>query len=125
MGYYTNHNLKIYQIDNEEIDNDESLKKKLEDEINKYILNDLNLEYAVGSITEDWPCDVAKWYYHQEDMIELSRHFPDVVFELEGIGEETGDMWKEYYKNGLYQDCTAIITYPEYDPNKLKTRRHE
>lgn len=92
MGYYTQHNLKIHQIDDERINNDELLKKELEDQINQYILNNENMKYAVGSITEDWECDVAKWYNHRFDMEELSIQFPDVVFELEGIGEEAGDM---------------------------------
>lgn len=123
MGYYTQHNLKIHQIDDNKINNDDVLRTQLEDEINQYISEHENMKYAVGSITEDWECDVTKWYNHKSDMKELSMQFPNVVFELEGIGDEVGDMWKEYYKDGLCQDCTAIITYPEYDPRKLTTIR--
>lgn len=122
MGYYTNHNLKIYQIDNALINNDETKRKELEERINEAISNHPDMEYAVGSVTEDWYNDSCKWYEHVEDMIKFSKQFPDVVFELEGIGEENGDMWKEYYKNGKYQHCPAKITYEEYNPNKLTSR---
>lgn len=122
MGYYTNHNLKIYQIDNALINNDETKRKELEERINEAISNHPDMEYAVGSVTEDWYNDSCKWYEHVEDMTEFSKKFPDVVFELEGIGEENGDMWKEYYKNGKYQHCPAKITYEEYNPNKLTSR---
>ena len=120
MGYYTNHNLTIHQIDNDSIKNDETRRKELEDQINEAISNHSELEYAVGSITEEWPCDVAKWYKHEDDMIEFSKQFPDVVFKLEGKGESCGDMWIQYYKNGFYQHCPAIITFDEYNPDMLE-----
>lgn len=63
--------------------------------------------------------DVAKWYEHDEEMIELSLQFPQTVFCLYGEGEENGDLWYKYYKNGKMQVCEAKITYDEYDENKL------
>ena len=120
MGYYTNHNLKIHKIDNEEINNNEDLNEKLEDKINEAISSHEDMSYAVGSVTEDWYCDSCKWYKHREDMIEFSKLFPDVVFELEGEGENSGDVWKEYYKNGKYQYCPAKITFDEYNHDELK-----
>ncbi len=122
MGYYTRHNLKIHQVDDEKIKNDDALMCQLEDEINKAIEDHYEMCYSVGSITEDWEQDDCKWYDHVNDMIKFSREFPNVVFELEGIGEENGDMWKEYYKNGLYQDCPARVIYDEYNPKKLKIK---
>lgn len=119
MGYYTEHNLNIYKIDNEEINNSDELRKELEEKINIEIQSDDDLCYAVGSVTEDWVCDACKWYSSTEDMKRFSKKFPDVVFELEEIGESCDDMWKTYFKNGRYQSCKAIITYDEYDPDKL------
>ena len=120
MGYYTRHNLNIHQIDDEIIDNNETLRQDLEKKINKAIEEDDNLYYTVGSVTEDWICDDCKWYNSRKDMIEFSKSFPNVVFELEELGESHEDMWKSYFKNGKYQECKAIITYEDYDPNKLK-----
>ena len=119
MGYYTRHNLNIHQIDDEKINNSETLRQDLENEINKAIEAHDDLYYAVGSVTEDWICDDCKWYNSRKDMMEFSKLFPNVVFELEELGESNEDMWKTYFKNGKYQECQAIITYEDYDPNKL------
>lgn len=62
----------------------------------------------------------CKWYEHDNDMKRLSLLHPDVIFELCGEGEEQGDSWKAYYKNGKTQRCKAKITYPPFDENKLK-----
>lgn len=63
--------------------------------------------------------DSTKWYDHDEEMIELSLQFPEIVFQLYGDGEENGDTWYKYYKNGKKQYCPAIITYEKYDESKL------
>ena len=65
---------------------------------------------------EEW----NKWYEHDEEMLELSKHFPNVVFCLDGEGEENGDIWRTYYKNGKKQYCPAKIIFDDYDERKLK-----
>jgi hypothetical protein len=65
--------------------------------------------------------DTMTWYDHDEDCAEMSKSFPDVTFCLEGQGEEASDTWKSYYRNGLMQISRAIITYPPFDPTKLKS----
>jgi hypothetical protein len=62
----------------------------------------------------------AKWYNHHEDMIALSKLYPNALFCLAGSGEESGDLWKAYYKNGKSQYCEVIMTYEPYDESKLK-----
>lgn len=61
----------------------------------------------------------CKWYEHDEDMIKLSLQFPETVFCLYGEGEESGDLWYKYYKNGKKQICEAKITFDEYDESQL------
>ena len=56
--------------------------------------------------------DDAKWYDHTLDMRNISKHWPDVLFALHGIGEENGDMWVEYHWNGKVQ----TETQPEWEP---------
>ena len=53
-------------------------------------------------------------------MKELSKLFPGYVFKLNGEGEDDEDLWNKYYVNGKEQVCNAIITYPPFDPEKLK-----
>lgn len=63
--------------------------------------------------------DSCKWYDSNEDMKKFSKKFPGTIFVLSGEGEESGDIWKKYYKAGKVQECKAKITFDEYDENKL------
>jgi hypothetical protein len=53
-------------------------------------------------------------------MNEISKEYPNVIFELSGEGEESGDVWKNYYMNGKVQKCQARIVFDEFDENELK-----
>jgi len=61
------------------------------------------------------------WYEHQEDMIELSAAFPDVLFTLWGHGEEEDDHWGEYYLDGKCQVTRGEIIYPDFDKSQLRS----
>lgn len=62
----------------------------------------------------------AKWYEHEEHMRKFSKLYPKVVFTVTGEGEEGGDLWKRYYKNGKMQEAYAEITYSPFDESKLE-----
>ena len=57
--------------------------------------------------------DTMKWYDHDEDMKELSKQYPDYVFELYGDGEETDDEWYTYYCNGEVQYAPVEKSFAE------------
>lgn len=99
MGYYTWYRIEITP-DSEEV--------------RAFIDAAANLSYAL-----DEDGDSCKWYNHEDDMLRLSREFPDILFELHGEGEEAGDLWRKYFKNGKVQRCPAIITYDAFDESKL------
>jgi hypothetical protein len=61
----------------------------------------------------------VKWYEHKEHMMSLSKLYSDILFRLEGHGEEPDDKWVMYFLNGKSQTCKAIITFEEYDNSKL------
>lgn len=63
--------------------------------------------------------DECKWYDHTEEMLEMSKRFPNAVFCLYGVGEESEDIWYTYYKNGKSQYCPAKIVFDEYDESRL------
>lgn len=54
-----------------------------------------------------------KWYSYKKDMQTLSKLYPDVMFYIEGKGEEEGDLWHAYCCNGDYKEEHAVITYPD------------
>jgi len=101
MGYYTTYTLSTTQG----YDNQEEIEEKLQ-EISGY------------SIEFGWN-DSCKWYTHEQDMKELSKSYPETTFLLEGEGEESGDIWQKYFKNGKMQVCKAEIVFPVFDESKL------
>jgi hypothetical protein len=57
--------------------------------------------------------------FDTDSIREMSLQFPDVLFTLSGEGEEGGDLWKAYYLNGKMQREEGVITFGEFDPEKL------
>lgn len=106
MGYMTRYELDYY--------NGNEIEVETYNEIYEYIKNNDDMSYALIDERE------CKWYMHDKDMLEMSKHFPNVIFKIHGEGEEIGDLWEKYYKNGKMQICEAKITYEPYDENKLK-----
>lgn len=69
--------------------------------------------------------DDCKWYANKRDMCQYSLLYKDVLFELRGEGEEAGDLWVSYFKNGKVQVCKAKITFDAFDENKLEESDEE
>lgn len=55
--------------------------------------------------------DVYKWYDHENDMIEVSKLFPNHAFVLYGDGEDKDDRWKEIFLNGHAAFCQGRVVY--------------
>jgi len=100
MGYYTYHQLEIVEGDDYKTDYEEEISNA----------SDYNNLFQ----------EEIKWYDHDVDMLKFSKTHPDTLFKLIGEGEESGDQWITYYKNGKSQTCKAIITFDDYDESKLK-----
>lgn len=62
----------------------------------------------------------CKWYEHEDHMKRLSKAFPEFVFELNGEGEENGDIWTKWFCAGKMQGGKAQIVYPEFNPKGFK-----
>lgn len=112
MGYYTRHKLDIFK------NNSDLTELKIKDLTVKELKELDVINYALDENLN--ACDSAKWYNHRDHMKIISEHIRDVVFLLEGEGEENEDIWKEYWLNGKVQFCKAQITFNEYDENKLE-----
>ena len=55
----------------------------------------------------------GKWYECEEDMIKLSKAFPDFTFVLEGRGESREDWWVGTWEGGIGSVKYAKIIEPE------------
>jgi hypothetical protein len=124
MGYYTNYTLSILNHDELEPDIDLKVAKALanldyfkdyDEERQKKFLASIEDNYRKGRdpIAEVVSFDSHKWYEHEEDMKEIAAQFPQCIFELEGEGEESGDLWKEWYCGNKFKQSFAEITYDE------------
>lgn len=104
MGYYTTYNLTV-------IDGDSILIAELREE-------NESANYAISNNGEyQYTC---KWYDHEKDLKAFSAKHPQAVFKLSGEGEESGDLWVKYFKEGKVQVSKAKITYDDYNPKWLK-----
>lgn len=62
----------------------------------------------------------AKWYKWEAHCRKVSEDFPNLVIVVEGHGEEQGDDWRAYFKQGKMQQAKATVTYESFDESKLK-----
>ncbi len=61
---------------------------------------------------ESWTGDEMKWYGHENDMAALSKEYPNVLFILNGVGEEFPDAWCLWAQNGAVEKVYAEIKIP-------------
>lgn len=62
--------------------------------------------------------DRFKWYDHADDLARLSESYPDTVFEMRIVGEDS-ELWQVYAMNGKrYSQGTAPV-WPEVDISRL------
>lgn len=105
MGYYTTFTLNLSNAKAE-------WYERLEDEIAK-----MNV-FEGGSIWGGYFAS-SKWYDAERDMLLLSARFPDVLFELEGDGEDSDDHWLHYYKGGRAMHNGIEVVRHEFDETLL------
>jgi len=110
MGYYTRYDLDVVSDQSDPVELERFLK-------------DRNSGKTFGSY--DLPLDLSdsesmKWYDWQEDMVALSKEYPNVLLTLSGEGEESGDIWKAYFMNGEAQHVAAKIVFSDPDFSKFK-----
>ncbi|AUS02931.1 hypothetical protein NVP2275O_350 [Vibrio phage 2.275.O._10N.286.54.E11] len=110
MGYYTDYTLQV----------------STSSEAQKDIIAEAfrpHCDWYVENIKESlhWNCSFnAKWYDYVDHMKSVSSQFSGLLFKLYGEGEDSSDMWVEYWRDGKRQRVEARIEYDEFDESKLK-----
>ena len=75
-------------------------------------------DYAEYALQSDGTTDnSAKWYSWKKDLEMFSKKYPNIIFNMNGEGEEPGDIWQAYTKNGKTQVCKVKI---EFDPLDIR-----
>ena len=93
MGYYTYFSLSYYGAQEDE--------EALQD----YHVDDGSKEYSdpyyINGILDDGVDHDYKWYDWEKDMRMLASKFPNVVFILNGSGEDSYDIWEFRIKGNV------------------------
>lgn len=109
MGYYTDFEITVTDVEGNELG---EVPAALVSALMDMELDDFGGNVFTGSL---------KWYDYGEDMVKLSKQFPDLLFTVEGHGESQDDIWRLYYQNGRFQGGNAEIVYPQLDEQKWRT----
>ena len=112
MGYYTTFKGSVSGPE-------DSLRRFKEDAEKGLTFSDYDIEFSDFFDNYLRYGETMKWYSHEEDMIALSKKYPNVLFSLQGEGEEPGDIWKAWYRNGRSVTAKAQITFNEPDLDRV------
>ena len=59
------------------------------------------------------------WDTHDEELLQFSKKYPNIIFELYCCGDVRSDMWVKYYFKGKMQLAEANIEFDMFDITKL------
>ena len=123
MGYYTTFEVTIEKIDPKTFKptwNINEIKRPDNGEIPDELVDKMH------ELCEDLDFDridtfygFAKWYDWQDELKELSKKYPDLMFTVNGSGEDTPDFWICWIVNGKSQLERKELTHEPFDPKKL------
>lgn len=115
MSYYTQYNIKLSKILDDDFDAPITITspaKSLQNRINTMT------PFEIEQITDTEWDGMATWYDHENDLAEISKDYPDWLFTIHGNGEDSDDIWVTYIYDGLVQNHKLIQKDPPIDMNK-------
>ena len=108
MGYSTNFSLELVDVYDPKIE--DAIIDKLKDlDVIYYALNEDLSSY-----------EAVNWYDYENDMLSLSRAFPDVHFILHGLGAANEDIWDHHFIGGKAAKYRAEIFIPPLNMDDLE-----
>jgi len=114
MGYYSTFELEIRHLHSGDVVV-ESLSEKI---IEKFRSENEFAEYCLrpNGLSDG----ESKWYESEDDLRDLSKGYPELLFVLLGLGEDH-ERWVTYANNGksYTEDAKIKITYPKFSIDKL------
>lgn len=105
MGYYTYYDLKPIQDPDDQFDD---------------FMKELGKKSGYWE-DEKGPYDCIKWYNWETDCEKVSKHYPNLIVEITGDGEESTDFWYARVCNGFLEYHDAIIIYPPFQYENVLT----
>lgn len=115
MGYYTYFSLDI-KGDPEEVE-----------KVQNFHVPDNDTEFSdpfyINGILDETEDHDYKWYDWEKDMKKLARKFPNVLFILDGDGEESNDNWQFRIKGNICEH--HYVELPPFTTPELLTEREK
>ena len=108
MGYYTDFYLQAAPVTEDQFHSIDSALQELRSMREAYF----------DDGTGYWENTEDTWYQSFDDMVEVSRHFPEVTFTLTGYGDQRDDQWIDYFKNGQVQCCSIYTLQTPLRPHR-------
>lgn len=91
------------------------------------ILRSIKEEYF-GGVDSDHVTFETQHYWVDKDynfFKKLSKKFPGVIIEVDGSGEEDGDMWSCRFRDGEMEEVQARIEWPPFGKILSKDEQEE
>jgi len=111
MGYDTYTTIEIAEIKVDEYRNRTQVNPKRLKEVYDYLSSNFADMFCGVAMEDTGYIDLGycRWYSRYDDMYRISSDFPELEFLIYGDGDDTNDVWYEYWMNGA---CDWII--PEW-----------
>lgn len=116
MGYRTDYHLEATPMTEELF---EQIDVALLEHNRYFALNERSLNGEKGC----WQDDDDTWFEYEEDMLAISKLFPQVRFILSGCGERNEDQWRQIFVDGRTQRCEGITVFPPFDEQQLTNQK--
>jgi hypothetical protein len=82
----------------------------------RYELIELTQEEDWEKNNQGFGLSETKWYQHEEHMLGISAKYHETLFKLDGEGEESGDVWRKFYKGGVMIKEWRVDATPPEEP---------
>ena len=109
MSYITYFNFELIEPDNHELA--EQIQREITAEAFEMAVDKLDPWNSVFD-------DGMKWYEWHSDCLAVSRRHPEALFLITGDGEESGDVWACFFRNGRSEEHRAPEWQPPLRPTK-------
>jgi len=132
LGYYTDYIITWFMAKNMSIENTSPLAYTLKQRLDKLSDYEWNIEFFMNRnntpptklfLAEMWFYDTY-WEDEEENMITLSKEYPEIYFEVKGYGQDREDHWITRYHNGKHETISAEISFPPFqhipDPTHIE-----
>lgn len=128
MEYYISFDIEIQDIDNKGYDSNKIAKYMLDDPYAfypfKYQLKNFIKRIEMEPDLKYKFCfthnDGVGWRRCNDEMIRLSKEFPEILFKVHCDCEIADHTWDKYFMNGKMQCCRPKVVPPSFDRSKLK-----